>query len=195
MSYTKEHIMNCTDPDCEFCHPEKETTIMSKEDKKLSAEEIKQEAGFRYQFERLQAKERRAFQKGAEWAASQSESELIRLKEWKESAKKVLPDFQELGKLLNVPLGASVTEQIIPGIKALQSRIKELEQQSGLRWVNVEQKFLNSLDANVDVDNEFESGWGGGARWAFDWLKKHFEELEQQLHCKDDPIKKIINEH
>lgn len=42
-----------------------------------------------------------------------------RLKEWKESALKVMPDFQEIGKLLNIPLGTSVSEQIIPAIKKL----------------------------------------------------------------------------
>jgi hypothetical protein len=28
-----------------------------------------------------------------------------------------------------------------------------------------------------------------GSKWAFeDFIKKHFEELEQQLHCKDDLV-------
>jgi hypothetical protein len=50
-----------------------------------------------------------------------------KLKDWKESALNVMPNFQEMAKLLNIPLGASVSGQIIPGIKALQSRVKELE--------------------------------------------------------------------
>lgn len=50
-----------------------------------------------------------------------------RLKDWKESAMNVMPDFQEIAKLLNVPLGESVHDKIIPGIKKQQSRIKELE--------------------------------------------------------------------
>jgi hypothetical protein len=50
--------------------------------------------------------------------------ELEELRAWKESAMKVMPDFQEIGKLLDIPLGTSVSEQIIPKIKEL----KEAEQ-------------------------------------------------------------------
>jgi hypothetical protein len=46
--------------------------------------------------------------------------ELEELRAWKESAMKVMPDFQEIGKLLNIPLGTSVSEQIIPKIKELK---------------------------------------------------------------------------
>ncbi len=42
------------------------------------------------------------------------------LKAWKESAISVMPDYQEIGKLLNVPLGQSVHDKIIPAIKKLQ---------------------------------------------------------------------------
>jgi hypothetical protein len=48
-----------------------------------------------------------------------------RLKDWKESAMKVMPDYQELGKLMGVPLGESVHDKIIPYIKKLQDVIRD----------------------------------------------------------------------
>ena len=45
--------------------------------------------------------------------------ELSELREWKRQAIEVMPDFQEIGKLLNIPLGKSVSDNIIPKIKEL----------------------------------------------------------------------------
>jgi hypothetical protein len=61
---------------------------------------------------------------GVEWKRLMDENERLKgeirsLKDWKESATKVMPDFQEIGKLLNVPIGEQVSPHIIPKIKAL----------------------------------------------------------------------------
>lgn len=58
---------------------------------------------------------------------SPESDELRDLRRWKEEALQVMPDFQAIGKLLNVPLGGSVSEQIIPRIKALIERAEEAE--------------------------------------------------------------------
>jgi hypothetical protein len=50
----------------------------------------------------------------------QAREEIERLTQWKKEAVAVMPDFQEIGKLLNIPLGTSVSEQIIPKIKELK---------------------------------------------------------------------------
>jgi hypothetical protein len=47
------------------------------------------------------------------------EEELAALREWKREAIAVMPDMQKIGKLLNVPLGQSVHDKIIPGIESL----------------------------------------------------------------------------
>jgi len=50
------------------------------------------------------------------------------LEAWKESAMQVMSDLslQELGKLLNVKLGTSVSEQILPSVKTLLKDKEEL---------------------------------------------------------------------
>lgn len=52
------------------------------------------------------------------------------LKQWKESAMSVWPDMQEIGKLLNVPIGQSVHDKIIPAIKELQKQTLKAHQSS-----------------------------------------------------------------
>lgn len=49
------------------------------------------------------------------------------LEGWKKSALAIIPDLQEIGKLLNLPLGESVHDKIIPAIKSMQQRIQYLE--------------------------------------------------------------------
>jgi hypothetical protein len=60
------------------------------------------------------------------------------LKAWKQQAIDVMPDFQAIGKLLKVKLGESVSNNIIPGIKALieenevlKRRVRDLEVSNG----------------------------------------------------------------
>lgn len=53
--------------------------------------------------------------------------ECARLREWKESAMKAMPDYQELGQLLEMPLGASVNEKLIPAIKLLKADKERLD--------------------------------------------------------------------
>jgi hypothetical protein len=58
--------------------------------------------------------------------------EIEMLKQWKKEAMEIMPDFQEIGKLLGIGLGESVSEQIIPKIKEL----KDKDIQS--KWISVE---------------------------------------------------------
>jgi hypothetical protein len=89
-----------------------------------------------------------------------------------------------------------------------ESRIKELEQQSGLRWVKASER-LPEFNGDIiyrviGTTNQvgfsykgsrlgFMKIGGGGYRNDFnniEWL----EELEQQLHCKDDLVTGDNNE-
>ncbi len=60
-----------------------------------------------------------------EWTAQRRR--IAELEAWKESAMKVMPDFQTIGRLIGVPLGLDVSDKIIPGIESLIERIAELE--------------------------------------------------------------------
>ena len=48
-------------------------------------------------------------------------NELQQLRDWKESAISVMPDYQALGKEMNVPLGESVHDKILPYIRKLKA--------------------------------------------------------------------------
>lgn len=50
--------------------------------------------------------------------------EIERLKAWKQSAISVMPDMQAIGKALNIPLGQSVHDKILPGIERLNGLIR-----------------------------------------------------------------------
>jgi hypothetical protein len=50
------------------------------------------------------------------------------LEQWKREAISVTPDMQAIGKALNIPLGQSVHDKILPGIERMKERIEELEQ-------------------------------------------------------------------
>ena len=51
-----------------------------------------------------------------------NEQELLELRQWKKEAIAVMPDFQEIGKLLGIPLGHDVSKNIIPYIKKIKSQ-------------------------------------------------------------------------
>ena len=62
---------------------------------------------------------------------------IAEMEAWKESALKVMSDInlQEVAKLLSIPLGASISDKIVPGIEAIQfdnifllARIREMEE-------------------------------------------------------------------
>lgn len=55
------------------------------------------------------------------------DEEIARLKDWKESAIAVMPDYQAIGKLLNLTLGSSVHDKIIPAILDYQSKLTTAE--------------------------------------------------------------------
>jgi hypothetical protein len=53
--------------------------------------------------------------------ARQLEREIIKLKQWKEEAISVIPDFQAIGNVLGLPIGSPVHERILPSIINLKS--------------------------------------------------------------------------
>lgn len=64
------------------------------------------------------------------------------LEAWKQEAISVMPDMQQIGKLLGVKLGQSVHDKIVPGIRELQGKLKiarDLLQQAadayGAEWI------------------------------------------------------------
>jgi hypothetical protein len=56
--------------------------------------------------------------------AEAAEAKVVQLEAWKQSQISVTPDYQKIGKLLDVGLGQSVHDKIIPGILALQEALK-----------------------------------------------------------------------
>jgi hypothetical protein len=54
--------------------------------------------------------------------ARKMECELAELHEWKKQALAVMPDFQQIGNALSLPLGSNVSEEILPGINRLKDQ-------------------------------------------------------------------------
>lgn len=48
------------------------------------------------------------------------------LANWKKEAMQVMPDFQAIGKALNLPLGVSISPEILPGILKLKADVERL---------------------------------------------------------------------
>jgi hypothetical protein len=61
-------------------------------------------------------------------------SQLSEAQAWKESMLAVTPDMQKIGKLLNVKLGESVHDKIIPGIEKLQQEVAEAQENYEKVW-------------------------------------------------------------
>lgn len=64
----------------------------------------------------------------------QLERELAEAKAWKESAMRVLPPLQEIAKELNLPLGLSIHDRILPAIQKLRAELAEARKDAS-RWV------------------------------------------------------------
>ena len=60
-------------------------------------------------------------------AIAELEEEIERLKEWKESALKVMPPMQKIAKTLDLPLGESIHDKILPEIERLKAKVERLE--------------------------------------------------------------------
>jgi hypothetical protein len=133
--------------------------------------------------------------------------ELERLKDWKESAISVMPDLQAIGKALNVPLGQSIHDKILPGIEALKRRVNDIEsalgqlvhlkaykeaygktpeyeQEQPKAW-EVARQLMSSVDvAHGSVARDDDSSNGA------DYQNK-INSLEQELKSKDERIKEL----
>jgi hypothetical protein len=55
---------------------------------------------------------------------AEKDKEIAELKAWKESMISVTPDMQAIGRALNVPLGHSIHDKILPGIEALRDEVE-----------------------------------------------------------------------
>lgn len=69
--------------------------------------------------------------------------EIEELKSWKQSAISVMPDMQAIGKALNVPLGQSVHDKILPGIEKLKGSIIRALNMTTMTW-SEKKDFLKS---------------------------------------------------
>lgn len=82
--------------------------------------------------------------------------ELDELREWKRQAIEVMPDMQAIGKELNIKLGESVHDKILPGIIKLK---QQSDKQEGMRWVCAKQQTPpEGKDCNLKVDRMPFSG-------------------------------------
>lgn len=63
--------------------------------------------------------------------ATDLEEENKRLRDWKESAMEHTPDYHKISKLLNLPLGKSTPDGIVPGIEKLQEKNKRVRDALG----------------------------------------------------------------
>jgi hypothetical protein len=54
---------------------------------------------------------------------AEKNAEIVELKAWKESALKVMPDFQVIWKLMGLPLGTDVSSQIVPWMTQSKQQI------------------------------------------------------------------------
>ena len=58
------------------------------------------------------------------------QNQLKEVKEWKRQAIEVMADFQAIGRAINVPLGQSVHDKILPTITSLQSEVERLSKEN-----------------------------------------------------------------
>ena len=76
---------------------------------------------------------------------SLAEQRISELEEWKRRAIEVMPDFQEIGKLINVKLGEPIHDKIIPFIQSQSETIQKLrEGLEDLYLSIVDKSFYNS---------------------------------------------------
>lgn len=97
---------------------EKERTyILNKEVEHLKAELAK--------FQKLYSE---AYMKGNEYMAlwEESKEEVEQLRSWKAQALACTPDWQAIGKALNLRLGTSVSDQVLPAILSLLKDKREV---------------------------------------------------------------------
>ena len=65
------------------------------------------------------------FEHGAEATFNLLSKKIENLQRWKTEATAVMPDFQEIGKIVGIKLGESVHDKIIPEIAKLKEEVNE----------------------------------------------------------------------
>lgn len=115
------------------------------------------------------------------------QKEVRELRAWKESAMRHTPDWQKIAELLKLPLGSSVSNQILPAIEelaALRKKVGELRTvfivcQGGLvqevEGLRPEEYDVIDLD-NFEDQSEYEmhEAWHRLSSVAQDYLQRHW---------------------
>jgi len=74
---------------------------------------------------------------------------------WKESALKVMPDFQVIGNLMELPLGASVSPEIVPWMAQAKQRMAEMTTMME-EAITIFDRYLN-VPESVELRKRWES--------------------------------------
>lgn len=105
------------------------------------------------------------------------EKKVMELRDWKESALEVMPDYQEIGKLLGVQLGLSVHDKIVLGITALLKDKERLTAfQNVLRHLETER---DSFVHENQIQDPETGAMEGGTRSQREWLDEREELIER----------------
>lgn len=83
------------------------------------------------------------------------DADLQQLRDWKESAMLVMPDYQAIGKAIGVKLGESVHDKILPWILKQKQQSVDAGKEAQAEW-----EFLTIIRANYEVTKR-----GDGSEW------------------------------
>lgn len=80
-------------------------------------------------------------------------AQLEALKEWKREALVVIPDYQAIGKVLDLPLGTNVWEKLLPEIKELKGKCADWRDTAikHARTIMVNQEQITTLRAELNA--------------------------------------------
>lgn len=109
------------------------------------------------------------------------------LQEWKESAMSIMPDLQAIGKLLNIPVGESIHDKIIPGIARLKNIIEKIyKSNSPYTGGHLERNWHRfATDNNLQISDQ-------GEHRMFS-LEKELEQMREFARCQNkEPNEDIL---
>ena len=101
----------------------------------------------------------------------EQEKELDELKAWKERAMEVMSPIQEIGEVMNVKLGESIHDKILPFIRELTK-----ENESLLAKVNFYREATDKVREYVSANNDI----GLPCQPLFDCITDHIERLQKE---------------
>lgn len=103
--------------------------------------------------------EKQAFLAGCTHKEAQQNEELEQLRAWKKEAIRVMPDFQEIGRLIGVPLGQSVHDKIIPALRSIYSRDRsdfECANNERIELIRINKELQRQLDEKREAIHSVE---------------------------------------